>query len=280
MIDGEDLHKIMEETFESTDELQQFLREKKVRNLRITKDDCINNYNKVKSIIGYPPTVQDMNEHGEISISTYNKRFGNFNKFKKSINESIRLDRNPSKEDLIDSLIELKNKIGKTPTLEEMKNNGISPAPYIKHFGSGSSWNDALENIGLSPTKPHSVTKKQCDDEYYRIKKALKKKPTSEDFRDHSIISSLGTIKKLYGSWILFTKHLGEYERRPGEKIPNEDLVKEYWKLKIYLREENDNNALTQKEMDDRGAYSSSVYIRRFGNWNQFLNLIGEKANQ
>jgi hypothetical protein len=35
-------------------------------------------------------------------------------------------------------------------------------------------------------------------------------------------------------------------------------------------------DVLTQEDMDAKGKYSSSVYIRRFGNWTTFLKKIGE----
>jgi 1,2-phenylacetyl-CoA epoxidase catalytic subunit len=79
------------------------------------------------------------------------------------------------------------------------------------------------------------------------------------------------SYKRLWGSWSNFLKEQGEnYQRR---NIPNEELMKAYLKLKKQLNK----TCLTQKDMNLYGEFSSSVYERRFGSWNKFLNCIGDK---
>jgi hypothetical protein len=57
-------------------------------------------------------------------------------------------------------------------------------------------------------------------------------------------------------------------------KFSNEQLIEAFLKLKNEL-----GKVPTVEEMDKKGLYSSSVYRRRWGGWNNFLKSLSEKPN-
>lgn len=266
LVDGNDLDRLFAEKFKSFDEKIDYLQENKTRSFRITNEQLINAYNELKERLNRQPTVEDIDGSGKYSSSSYRKRWGRWNLFLWDIGEPCLVDRDITKDDLVMNFNDVSTKLHKTPTTSDMKKEGkYSVGTYDKHFGS---WNKFLETRGVKPTKRHLIPKEEFILEYKKVKAKLGKVPTKAEFDQHSYISS-NSFKRIWGSWSNFLETRGVKTRDFSKKA----LIEEYWKLKKYLGKEA---ALTQADMDTKGAYSSSTYGRIFGSWNKFLQSIGE----
>ena len=271
LIDRHDIVEWLKTGFESTAKFFDFLKAKKLKTFRISSDNLIKEYYAIKDKFHKQPTIAIIEKESKYSSSVYRKRWGSWNNFLKSINEALLHNKSITKKELYENFLDIKKQIGKTPTSNEINILGIySKSTYERHYGS---WNKFLKSIGDNPIKKHKISEQEFINEFYKVKSILGHSPSTIEMRKHGNIAP-NSYKRLWGSWSNFLKSQGEiYQKR---NILESDLVKAYLKLKKLLKK----NSLTQKDMNLYGEYSSSVYERRYGSWNKFLNFIGDKPNK
>lgn len=270
LIAGEDIKGWVDKRFQTAEDFFRFLENKKITKYRVSSEDLVKEFMRVKSSMGRQPTISEMDSNGKFSSSAYRKRWGTWNNFLRSINQPLIQDKSITNEALKADYYEVKRKMGRAPTRKDMVDVGkYGKSMYDRRFGG---WNKFLESIDQSQsiTKKHMIPRDEFVNEFKRVKSRLGHAPNASEMRKYGNIAP-NTYKRLWGSWSNFLKEQGENYRRIN--IPEKELVKAYLKLKKQLRK----NLLTQKDMNQYGEFSSSVYERRFGSWNKFLNYIGDK---
>jgi hypothetical protein len=268
LIDGDDLNRLFSEKYQSFDEKVNYLQQSKIRFFKISNAQLIRAYHKLKSQLNKQPTVEEIDSLCAYSSSSYKKRWGRWNLFLREIGEPPMVDRDITKDDLILNFSDIFSQQKKVPTASDIDKAGkYSISTYTRHFGS---WNKFLETQGVKLTKRHLIPKEEFISEYKRVKAKIGRVPTKSEFDKTSNISS-NSFKRIWGSWTGFLKDQCEKDHDTSD----EELIKEYFKLKQYL----EKNSLTQTDMNKKGKFSSSTYERRFGSWNKFLNKIGEEQN-
>lgn len=270
LIAGEDIKGWVDKRFQTAEDFFRFLENKKITKYRVSSEDLVKEFMRVKSTLGRQPTISEMDSNGKFSSSAYRRRWGTWNNFLRSINQPLIQDKSITNEAFKADYYEVKRKMGRVPTREDMVHVGkYGKSMYDRRFGG---WNKFLESIGQSQsiTKKHMIPRDKFVDEFKRVKSKLGHAPNAFEMRKYGNIAP-NTYKRLWGSWSNFLKEQGENYRR--RNIPEKELVKAYLKLRKQLRK----NLLTQKDMNRYGEFSSSVYERRFGSWNKFLNYIGDK---
>lgn len=270
LIDRNDIIKWLNKDFSSSQMFLDFLEEKKLKKFKIPSEELIQEYHSLKENIGKQPTISDIDAKSKLSSSVYRKRWGTWNLFLKAINEPIIQNKTITIKEFQDNYKDVKEKIGKTPTTKDMNILGeYSISAYERKFGT---WNKFLEGIDQKPNKKHKISKDDFIKEFFRAKSLLGHIPTTLEMSKYGNIAP-NSYKRLWGSWSNFLRDEGEkYQKR---NIPEADLVRAYLKLKKQLKKDS----LTQKDMNELGDFSSSVYERRFGSWNKFLKYIGDKEN-
>lgn len=264
------LRDLVTDSFSSFDELVSFLRDEDISKFRITNGQLIEAYFTLKSEIGRSVRVQDMDAFGLYSSSVYRRRWGSWNAFLKNINESMIQEKNIGKDVLENEFRRVEKLLGKVPTRDEMKIfSSFSVSTFERAFGG---WNKLIQGLGYEVNKRNSIPKCDFIAEFKKVKKLLGHVPSSEEMSTHGSISP-SSYRRIWGSWSAFLKDMGEsFQER---NILDEELVKEYLKLKKVLKKDS----LTQKDMNEFGKYSSSVYERRYGSWTKFLISVGDKPN-
>ncbi len=270
LIDREDFVKWLNKDFTSSQSFLNFLEEKKLKRFRIPSEQLIEEYYLLKCSIGTQPTISDIDSKSKFSSSVYRKRWGTWNMFLQAINEPLLQNKSITKKEFEDNFKEVKRKLGKVPTTKDMVILGeYSISSYERNFGT---WNKFLESISEDLNKKHKISKDDFIAEFLRVKSVLGHPPTTFEMIKHGNIAP-NSYKRIWGSWSNFLKEQGaKYQRR---NIPEKELSEEYLKLKKQLKKES----LTQKDMNNCGKFSSSVYERRFGSWNKFLKHIGDNVN-
>ncbi|MEA2092273.1 MAG: hypothetical protein U9O83_07910, partial [Campylobacterota bacterium] len=136
----------------------------------ITSDELIAEYKKLKEYLGKKSLTQsDMNKKGKFSSSTYERRFGSWNKFLKHIGDSPNINTDISKKDLLNDYHRIGEKIGKvTPVLKKEKNNRPRTMLHLELYESGKytkpkEWVDDKPDGLLSPL---ILFKKEFEMEY------------------------------------------------------------------------------------------------------------------
>ena len=265
-----ELQGLLTDNFSTVDELMSFLSSEDISKFRITNNQLIDAYFTLKKELGTAIRVEDMDSLGLYSSSVYRKRWGAWNSFLKSVEEPLIQEKNIKKDILTAEFQKVKNALGKTPTRDEMKkHSNYSVSTFERAFGG---WNKLLENMGNKVNKKHNIPKDEFIEEFKKVKKTLGHTPSTFEMRKHGNIAP-NSYKRIWGSWSNFLKELGEpYQKR---NIPEEELIKAYLKLRKQLKKQS----LTQNDMNEFGEYSSSVYERRYGSWNKFLEKIGDNPN-
>jgi len=112
-----------------------------------TKEMLCKDLNRVKSKIGRTPRMYDIEEFGKFSSSPYISAFGGWNNALEYCSLDINQKSSVTKDELLEELERVSDKIGETPTTRQMDKFGnFSSHTYSKHFGC---WSDAIKEAGL-----------------------------------------------------------------------------------------------------------------------------------
>ena len=167
-----------------------------------------------------------------------------------------------SPETLRSALQSLAARLGKTPTVVDMHEEGdFSPEQYQEVFGG---WNEALEAAGLDPDEMGSkrIPDRELLAELQRLYTELGKPPTQRDMTERGEYSNR-TYQLRFGSW---SAALQEAMLDTNDGISEAELLREIERLADEL-----GRAPKAAEMDERGSYAPVTYHRRFGSWRQAL---------
>jgi len=181
-----------------------------------------------------------------------------------------------TEQELIDELHRVSEEHcdGETPTSNEVNEFAkYSTMPY-KRFGT---WNEALIEAGFEVNVDLNITREKLKDELIRISEEYRdgKPPREQDINKHSKYS-VRPYKDRFGTWNETLKEF-DFELNREKDISRERLIDEILKLsENYDGEET----LRQETMENYGDFSSTIYYRRFGSWNQALQTAGLKLNQ
>lgn len=122
-----------------------FLREQGVRTRDISDQELIAEYSKLKEYLGKQTLTQaDMNKKGRFSSSTYERRFGSWNKFLQEIGETPNVRTGITKKDLLRDYSRIAIKLDKAELsasdIKRLSNYSLST--FLKIFGSWNSCKD------------------------------------------------------------------------------------------------------------------------------------------
>jgi hypothetical protein len=176
-----------------------------------------------------------------------------------------------SPETLRSALQSLAARLGKTPTVVDMHEEGdYSPERYQEVFGG---WNEALEAAGLDPDEMGTkrIPDRELLAELQRLYTELGEPPTQRDMTERGEYSNR-TYQLRFGSW---SAALQEAMLDTNDGISETELLREIERLADEL-----GRAPKAAEMDERGAYAPVTYHRRFGSWRQALTEADLDGNR
>jgi len=122
-----------------------FLKEQGVKTRDVSNQELIEEYHKLKEYLGKGTLTQgDMNSKGRYSSSTYERRFGSWNKFLQSIGESPNIQTGITKDDLLKDYLRIADSLQKTElSVSDIKKHSVfAISTFLKKFGS---WNKCKE---------------------------------------------------------------------------------------------------------------------------------------
>ena len=230
------------------------------------KQVLINELQRLADELGRTPGLRDMNQHGAHSSKTYQKKFGSWNEALKQAGIEINNEHDIAKSDLLDELIRLKNLLGRTPTSRDMAEKGkYGTSNYPNKF---ASWNDAVREAGLEPTRDRDVPREELIDEIQRLAEEFGGPPTVAEMREHGDYG-VSTCSDEFGAWNEALKTAGVGTNKEKD-IPESDLLAELHRLN-----ENIEGGVIASHMRRMGEFSVGTYKRKFGSWNDALREAG-----
>jgi hypothetical protein len=223
--------------------------------------ELIEELQRVADKLGNSPSIDKFREHGTISVTTYYNRFGSWNEAIVAAGYTPNAPRKKvSKEDLIEELHRVAEKLNGKPTVEKMNNHGkYWVSTYRNRF---ASWNDALSAAGYKEEpKGADIPKATLLEEINQLYNELGRTPTANEMENMGNYGAR-TYFRRFGSWNDALEAAGLEPLSPGKSATDEDLLTEIKRLAT-----DDGEAPTAKQMDNEGKYSSATYQRRFESW-------------
>ena len=160
-----------------------------------------------------------------------------------------------SPETLRSALQSLAARLGKTPTVVDMHEEGeYDPKQYQEVFGG---WNEALEAAGLDPDEMGSkrIPDRELLAELQRLYSELGTPPTQRDMTERGEYSNR-TYQLRFGSW---SKALQEAMLETNDGISEADLLADLRRLADEL-----GGPPTTDDVREEGTFSLRVYYDRF----------------
>ena len=252
---------------------------------KITNEDLLNNYIRVKEALGRQPTIPDINQNGNYSAYYYLHAFGTWNKFLESVGEVGNLN----KEILTKAYFEVKEKLGQVPTKKDIDQNcSFNSGAYQRFWGTWKKFLDSIgeikleenyeQKLALNYRKPERRKNKRATDEeliedYQRVKDILGKQPMTVDYKEHGQYA-LNTFINRWGSWSDFLKVVGDIPSDLRE-VTDKELIVNYKQVRDEL-----GKIPTIKQLQELGMIGIYHYQKRFGSYKKFLKDIREKTAQ
>lgn len=116
-------------------------------------EDLLDDLRQFAEQLGRTPTTREMREHGPHSEWIYADRFGTWFQALEAAGLDPDTRKRPriSTADLLDEIRRLKDELGHTPSMQEMKRHGkYGPRTYQRRF---DSWDEAVTEAGLLPNR-------------------------------------------------------------------------------------------------------------------------------
>lgn len=158
------------------------------------KDDI----SRVEGELGKVPTRREYNEYGDFSAKSCDKHFGSWNNAIRECGFNTYQTYDYDKEDLIEELKRLKDKFGRAPYYQEMKEHSkYSVKPYKNLF---DTWNNALDKAGLDINKGYNIDNEKLLDELKRLNGELGRAPYAYEMYEFGKYGS-STYIKTFGKW-------------------------------------------------------------------------------
>jgi len=235
----------------------------------VTDAELLAEIRRLADDIGATPTLQQMRDHGQYSVTTYYNHFDSWSAAVEAAGfEPHQQDTKHETEDLLAELRRLASELGAVPTAAQMNAEGKFWAnSYQNHFGS---WRAALEAADLEPRDPDTrIDPSALIEDLQRVADAVDGSPSEADVREHGEYG-VRTFYRRFGSWgnALEAAELGDDAFQ--ERIPIRELLVEVQRLEAAL-----GRPPSTVDVRERGRFSLAPYYRRFGSWEQVLEAAG-----
>jgi hypothetical protein len=163
----------------------------------VSREDVLNDIEEVASKLNGTPTTEDMAELGEYEGAAYSRHFDSFAEALETAGMEPARRTDYNHEDLIEDIRQTASDIGRTPSIQDMREHGkYSPNTHWRTFGG---WNAAVVKAGLTP-RWTPLSRKELTDELQRLYEELGTLPTKPVMRDKGEYA-VNTYYNHFGSW-------------------------------------------------------------------------------
>lgn len=238
----------------------------------VSEADLIDDIQHVGTLVGGTPRFADIKELGEYQPDWYRRAFGTWNNAVEAAGFEPNVQRNVDPEEMLAELNRLGGELGRTPRQVDMAKEGrFSPSTYQDQFGS---WNNALREAGLQPTKRQGIDEDDLLSELNRLSNELGRSPTTGDMDELGEFSTPPYFDR-FGSWYAALEAAGLEAPLRFEDVSRDQLISEVHRL-AQLR----NEAPQIFDVRDHSPYRPRWFYREFGSWQATLEAAGFKPNR
>lgn len=174
----------------------------------IPKEKLVGEFKRVRAMLGKPPTMKEMAQHGAIAPTTYRRLWGSWSQFLKEMGE-VQQRRNIPEQELVNAYLKLKKQLRKQfLTQHDMNEYGeFSSSVFERRWGS---WTKFLSSVGDTGSRRTGITDDDLKSDYLAVRKRLgKSRCSTRDITQHGKFS-LSTYLKRFGKWRRLQEMLDE----------------------------------------------------------------------
>lgn len=180
-----------------------------------------------------------------------------------------------AKEDLIQDIQRVADKLSRTPTKREYNVYGeYSEGTIRNRFGS---WSDGVREAELEPNRQKHLpkfTKEELLEDIEKVAAALSKTPSQLEYEEHGE-HSYTTAQARFGTWNEAVSQAGlEPNNRRRAKIPKEELLNDLERVSESL-----DKTPTMEEYNNHGEFNKTTLAERFEGWNNAVEAAGLEPN-
>ena len=182
-----------------------------------------------------------------------------------------------TRNQLIGIVLELKERLGKTPTIREIQQyNHICLATFIRFFGS---WKNTLKTLNLSSSieQKKSIKQKILIEKLIGVYKKLGRLPLISEYHQFDLPDQEAYCR-YFGSWKNVLQ-IANLQPKNRQNYTDKELIDKLCNLKNIL-----GRSPTIMDMNEAKDYPSGrAYYKRFGSWNNALkkaNIEKKKINK
>ncbi len=230
----------------------------------IGKDELLDEIRRLADGRNNPPTAAEMKDNGNYSDTTYQNRFGSWNKALREAGYNPNVETTVTDTDLLEEIHRLAPNPNEPPTAQHFDEEGkFDRSRYVSRWGS---WNNAVREAGYEVNKRGEITENELIHEIQRLAAELNRIPTTGEIEKKGKYAE-SLYWKHFGSWITALESAGfeledsEVANRLYNAIPRKELLAEINRLA------EDNNAPSLQRMQKEGKYSPGPYYNEFHSW-------------
>ncbi|WP_337653229.1 homing endonuclease associated repeat-containing protein [Halomontanus rarus] len=267
------------------------------REINIPVDDLLAELKHLSERIGKVPSASDMGSEGNFSTYPYLDRFGSWRGaleeagFSEDEIPPAHIGNGAGRDELIDEIRSIAEKLQKIPTREDMNEHGkFTGGPYTRRFGG---WNNARKEAGVCSGGDHlpesaeiplegarsgsnPIPEEDLLDALESAAAELGRPPTGKEVETISGYTT-GTYIQRFGSFQKAKKLVGLDAKiiYPSRRVGTEDsLLEEIDRLADIA-----NRTPRTADVDAHSKYSIRPFRREFGTWNNALRAAGYEPN-
>lgn len=233
---------------------------------KIPKEDLLAELQRLAEDLGRTPKVSDMNDIGKYSNGPYNSTFGTWSAALEEAGLEPTHNKHATKADLIQTIEEVADELGRTPKRSEAVELGkYSASKYYTIFGS---WTAAIKEVGLEPHRRPNVCKDEIISDLQRVADQLQRVPERKEFNEF-VDYHATTVERRFGTWGDAVVEAGLIPNR-NYGATDAELLEHLGELAKELGDTPSANYMT-----DNGRYGANSYLRRFGSWDNAVEAAG-----
>lgn len=256
-----------------------------------SKKELLDYLCELDELFGEPPSEQFVRHYGSYPIRAYERRFKSWNGALDaanlpSVDWEKRTDRNPTRVEILDELVEYAAEAGEVPTpIDVWRNTSLYAITVSDRFGSLSA---ALDVAGITEESfDHQSDQPENDDtsvspedsgivrELKRIGTPPSDPPNPSEFERKSTLS-LVTVRESFGTWLTALEKAG-YD--PAAAIDDEESAQGYTREELLEEIRRVTTRIgavpTTTDFDNNADMTSQTVKNYIGNWETALEKAG-----
>jgi len=229
-----------------------------------SREDYLNDIQRVAELVNGEPSKDDYKEYGEKSPSGIEYRFESWVDAKKEAGVYEGLDEGPSKADLLEDMRRVDNEIDEPLSQKRYDKHGEWTSRSVKwHF---PSWEMACQKARVSRPQfgPQPVSDAEVVEDIQRVRDDLGHYPSKVEYNELGKFSEM-IAKARFGSWMNGLRKAG-YEGRPQDGARNPNFKEGYVDNYPPIFRRNRQKALERDNYQcQHCGTTSEEHIEKFG---------------